>query len=29
VSQRIDAQVGRGTIERIDTAEHEFLLVPA
>lgn len=29
ISQRVDAQVGRGTIERIDTAEHEFLLVPA
>jgi len=28
-AHRVEAQVGRGTIERIDTAEHELLLVPA
>jgi hypothetical protein len=28
-SQRVEARLGQGTIERIDTAEHEFLLVPA
>jgi hypothetical protein len=28
-AQRVEAQVGQGVIERIDTAEHEFLLVPA
>jgi len=28
-SQRVEARIGQGTIERIDTAEHEFLLVPA
>jgi len=27
-SQRVEARIGQGTIERIDTAEHEFLLVP-
>jgi hypothetical protein len=29
VNQRVEARIGQGTIERIDTAEHEFLLVPA
>jgi hypothetical protein len=28
-SQRVEARIGQGTVERIDTAEHEFLLVPA
>jgi hypothetical protein len=29
MAHRVEAQVGRGLIERIDTAEHELLLVPA
>jgi hypothetical protein len=28
-AQRVEAQVGRGIIERVDIAEHEFLLVPS
>ena len=28
ITERVDARVAEGTIERVNTSEHEFLLVP-